>query len=205
MYLIHSSLFPIIRKPSYEEKGISVATVKEPGQTELGKLARKYILNVPASKRHDLSDMLLFLAARTNIYEELLSSSTKDVALFDRHYGSTFVYQCCIGSVQWQLLKTLTTQLGYKVDLSFILDLDTNIAYSRYVERERLDPRAIDGKFIDEKEFCDYNDRARMCFWRYYTDERNVDDTFIINSNRDVKEMAQDITAKIVPLALRDI
>jgi len=182
-----------------EEKGLTVVSAKEPGETLLGRLARNYVLEVSPSKRHALSDMLLFLAARSNVYEEVISSNTSDVALFDRHYGSTFVYQCCLGGVPCSLLETLSSQMGYKVDMSFILDLEPKVAYERHIKREEIEPRADGGNYCSKSEFLEYNEKARMGFCRYYTDKRRSDNAFIINSTEAVETIAENIAAKIAP------
>ncbi|HIA27302.1 MAG TPA: dTMP kinase [Planctomycetes bacterium] len=88
-------------KERLESAGEKVVTVREPGGTHLGEAVRDILLGDDQVAISPETQMLLFLASRVQLLEELISPalSAGSVVLSDRFHLSTVIYQGYAGSV----------------------------------------------------------------------------------------------------------
>jgi dTMP kinase len=77
-----------------EETGLRVKLVREPGGTSLGERVRS-ILKDPEAEISDLSELLLFAAARAQVVNEVIRDELENgsVVICDRFTHSTLAYQ----------------------------------------------------------------------------------------------------------------
>ncbi|MDH4210682.1 MAG: dTMP kinase [candidate division WOR-3 bacterium] len=117
--------------------------VRDPGSTEIGERVRDILLDRKNRGMHAKCEVLLFLAARSQLAYEVLLPALKDkkIVITDRFSDSTFAYQCYARGLPLRLITIFNrfAAAGLKPDLTFLVDID---AAKR---RER-------GKYIDRME-----------------------------------------------------
>ena len=111
-----------------EESGLSVVKTREPGGTKIGDQIREVLVRMDNTELHPRTEILLFLAARAQLVEELIIPSLQEgkIILCDRYGDSTLAYQ---GYGHGLDLETLRSMLhfatgGLKPDLTILLDVD---------------------------------------------------------------------------------
>ena len=129
-----------------EEKGLSVVRTREPGGTKIGDQIREVLVRMDNTELHPRTEILLFLAARAQLVEELIIPSLQQgkIILCDRYGDSTLAYQ---GYGHGLDLETLRAMLqfatgGLKPDLTILLDVDVLTGLKRKKIKEewnRLD------------------------------------------------------------------
>lgn len=138
----------------FEERRIPHLFVREPGSTDTGELIRKFLLD-PARAIHPRSEVLLFLAARSElVYTRILPAlAQKKIVVADRFSDSTIAYQVYGRSLPGRLVRIMNrfASAGLKPDLTLLVDADAAIRHER-------------GKTIDrmEKETDEYHCRVRQ-------------------------------------------
>ena len=75
--------------------GYDVVLIREPGGTRIGEKVRELLLDVKNDDLTDESELLLYLAARSQIINEVINPALADgkVVLCDRFFDSTLAYQ----------------------------------------------------------------------------------------------------------------
>jgi dTMP kinase len=129
-----------------EERGFSVRFFREPGSTYIGEKIREILLD---RRNRDLSphtELLLYLAARTQLIEEALrQASTKyDFVVCDRFFDSTLVYQgyaLGLGPLVDKAVRLFS--LGLRPDLTLLLDAPPEEGLSRLATKDRIESRPI--------------------------------------------------------------
>ena len=124
------------------KKGIDLLRTREPGGTDVGEQIR-YLLQ-HAEEAADLcseSELLLFAASRAQLVREVIAPSLAfgKWVLADRFLDSTTVYQ---GVARGLPLETVRRINDFAVgdcrpDITFLLDIDPDIARSRIDQQER--------------------------------------------------------------------
>ena len=78
-----------------ENKKFSVRFFREPGSTYIGEKIREILLDRKNKELSCHTELLLYLAARTQLIEESLKDALNkyDFVICDRFYDSTLVYQ----------------------------------------------------------------------------------------------------------------
>jgi dTMP kinase len=126
--------------------GYDVIALREPGGTAVGEQIREVVLS---SKNHGISfttEVLLFQAARAQIYREVVLPSLKagKVVLMDRTRDSSVVYQGVVRKFGIELIEQLnniSTQNTFP-DLTLLLDVSVETGLQRRAqttEMNRLD------------------------------------------------------------------
>ena len=118
-----------------EESGLSVVKTREPGGTKIGDQIREVLVRMDNTELHPRTEILLFLAARAQLVEELIIPSLQEgkIILCDRYGDSTLAYQ---GYGHGLDLETLRAMLhfatgGLKPDLTILLDVDVMTGLKR--------------------------------------------------------------------------
>lgn len=123
-----------------------VVIAREPGGTVIAEQIRQVVLS-PENIGMDLTaEVLLFQAARAQIYRELIlpSINAGKIVVCDRSRDSSTVYQGIVrgfGEKRIKALNNLATQKTYP-DITFLLDVPVKIGLSRRRktgENDRLD------------------------------------------------------------------
>jgi dTMP kinase len=117
------------------QQGRDVVTCRDPGSTPLGEAVRSILLD-----RHDLhihrrSEMLLYMAARTQMVEEVIRPAllAGKTVLSDRYLLANVVYQGYGGGLDvatlWEVGRVATG--GLMPDLTIVLDVSADVAAAR--------------------------------------------------------------------------
>lgn len=122
-----------------QEKGISVTTSREPGGTPGAESIRKLLVEGAADKWDEVTETLLFLAARNDhVKKRILPSLSQGITvLCDRFSDSTVVYQGIGKGLGMGFVKELQSLVigNFKPDLTIILDIDPEIGLQRAASR----------------------------------------------------------------------
>lgn len=128
-----------------ESLGRRVVQVREPGGTKFGEELRELLLS--SSKLATRTEMLLFLAARSELVDKVVKPSLDrgiDV-ISDRYTDSTMAYQGYGRGISKSLIRTLNDAITQKCvpDLTVLLDVPPDTGLSRVSEGSGGD--AIEG------------------------------------------------------------
>ena len=122
-----------------QEKNINFIKIREPGGNENSEKIRKLILN-DKSNFNQNTDLLLYMAARSENIDLIKNSYKKKVILIDRFTDSTIAYQHYGMGVSINIIKTLNKYLlkNIKVDFTFLNIVSRNNLYERLKKRKSL-------------------------------------------------------------------
>ena len=122
-----------------KEKKISYIMIREPGGNVNSEKIRKLILN-NKSDFNENTDLLLYMAARSENIDIIRNSYKKKVIIIDRFTDSTIAYQHYGMGVSINLIKTLNKYLlkNIKVDFTFLNIVNKKNLYERLKKRKSL-------------------------------------------------------------------
>jgi dTMP kinase len=108
-------------------KKIPVVLLREPGSTPIGEKIRKILLDPANKKMGVVCEMLLYMAARSQLVEQIIKPELKKgkFVVCDRFLDATLAYQGFGGGLDVKLIKqigSLATS-GIKPDLTFLMDI----------------------------------------------------------------------------------
>jgi len=127
-------------------KGYSVKVYREPGSTKIGEKIRKILLDKKNKPLSAHTELLLYLAARTQLIEEKLKKDLRvyDFIICDRFFDSTLVYQgFALGLKEATERAVKIFSLGIKPDLTFYLDLPAKKGLKRLKTLDRIESRPL--------------------------------------------------------------
>lgn len=147
---------------------IDFVKVREPGGTQLGEKIRNILINEHMCSR---SELLLFLASRAQLVEEVIKPALKErkVVIADRFAHSSVAYQGCgreLGSETVKMLNDFAIDNIYP-DVVFFIDVPVDMAL------ERLNNQ---NKDRIEKEGKEFFEKIRNC----YIDLSKTDKSFVV-------------------------
>ena len=167
------------------QQGCDLVTCRDPGSTPLGEAVRGILLD-----RHDLhihrrSEMLLYMAARTQMVEEVIRPSLEQgkTVLCDRYLLANVVYQGHAGGLDvaalWEVGRVATD--GLMPDLTIVLDVPAETAVARIA-------RPLDRM---ERQGAAFHARVREGF---LTEAAQLPDKIVVvNAARSIEEVQADI------------
>ncbi|MGA2620916.1 MAG: dTMP kinase [Thermoguttaceae bacterium] len=169
------------------EQGHTVVACRDPGSTRLGEAVRELLLG-----RHDLairrrSEMLLYMAARAQLVEELIRPALElgQTVVTDRYLLANVVYQGYGGGLDvdalWELGRQATG--GLMPELTIVLDMPSAQAASR-IDRQ-LDRMESQG--------AAFHQRVRAGFLTEAA--RHPGTMVVIDATRSVEQVQADIRA----------
>lgn len=133
----------------FEQLGQPFIAVRDPGGTRLGESLREILLqriDIPLSMT---SEMLLYMASRSQLVEELILPALEagQHVISDRYLLANVVYQGSAGGLDpeviWQVGAIATS--NRLPDLTILLDIDPEIAYQRmHDDLDRMERRGLD-------------------------------------------------------------
>ena len=121
------------------KKKIDHITIREPGGSKNAEKIRKLILN-KKSKFNKNTDLLLYLAARSENIDKLKKLYKKKIILIDRFTDSTIAYQHYGFGVDIKLIKLINDFIlkDFKVDYTFLNIVNKNNMIKRLKIRKSL-------------------------------------------------------------------
>ena len=170
------------------EKGRQVIVCRDPGSTALGEAIRQLLLN-----RHDLeidrrSEMLLYMAARSQMVEEIVRPAIErgKTVVSDRYLLSNVVYQAHAGGLDvetvWRVGRVATG--GLMPDLTIVLDVPAAAAAERITgQRDRM-----------EQQGDAFHARVRQGF---IAEAARRDDVVVVNAADSIEQVRDNIQAEV--------
>src|SRR3989339_773732 len=125
------------------EKGFDVLVVREPGGTVISEQIRDVVLSAKNVGIAYTTEVLLFQAARAQLYRELVLPSLEahKVVLMDRTRDSSVVYQGMVrgfGVEVIEQLNNISTRETYP-DLTVLLDVSVEVGLRRRAQTDKMD------------------------------------------------------------------
>jgi dTMP kinase len=129
--------------------GHEVVTCRDPGSTELGEALRKIVLEGHSLTIHRRSEMLIYMAARSQLVEQVIRPALNagQTVVSDRYLLANVVYQGYAGGLDveqvWEVGQIATA--GLAPDLTFVLDMDVQEASGRLTrELDRMEMQGME-------------------------------------------------------------
>jgi dTMP kinase len=122
-----------------KEKNINYIKIREPGGNVNSEKIRKLILNNKSDFNQN-TDLLLYMAARSENIDLIKNSYKKKIILIDRFTDSTIAYQHYGMGVDINLIKTLNKYLlkNIEVDFTFLNIVNKKNLHERLKKRKSL-------------------------------------------------------------------
>lgn len=131
------------------QRGRDVVTCRDPGSTALGERLREILLHHHATPIHRRSEMLLYMASRAQLVEEVIrpSLAAGKVVISDRYLLANVVYQAHGGGLSpdevWRVGEV--TVAGVMPRLVLLLDMPAERAASRIQrEHDRMESQGLE-------------------------------------------------------------
>jgi len=164
--------------------GHRVLTCQDPGSTELGETLRAILLQ-GKSPRGLRAEMLLFMAARAQLVEEVIRPAllSGQVVVSDRFLLANVVYQGYAGGLPvdalWKIGRIATA--GLEPDLTILLDMPPDAAQKRI------------GRELDRMEQQDAAYQTRLRQGYLAEAARQPDKIALLDASRPIEEIQADI------------
>lgn len=172
-----------ILEKKLQDKGLKTLVVREPGGVPIAEEIRDVVLS-PRNKGIALTtEVLLFQAARAQLYDELVLPALKQgkVVLMDRTRDSSLIYQGIVRGIgeEWiEKLNDYSTQ-NTTPDMTFLLDLPAEVGYDRRVKAEALDRIEQEGLAMQKDVVAAYRKVAKEDTegrWQTVDGEQSIDE-----------------------------
>jgi len=169
------------------QRGVDVVTCRDPGSTKLGEEIRHLLL-----QRDDLavdrrSEMLLYMAARSQLVEELIrpALAAGKTVVSDRYLLANVVYQGHAGGLDVQRIWEvgLVATGGLLPDLTIVLDMPAE----RAAERLQGEPDRM------ERQGSAFHRRVRDGFLTEARRQRGI----VVDAARPVNQVQRDIRGAV--------
>ena len=172
--------------------GKSIITTREPGGTRISEQIREVVLDTQSTNMSMATEVLLFQAARAQIFAELIipALSESKVILCDRGPYTSVIYQGIVrgfGAKMIEKLNDLSTQKTYP-DLVFLLDVPVEIGLARRAqsgEINRLD-----------NETKDFHEKARQAYLEIAKNDKSGK-WVIIDSMQNIEQVYTQIETEL--------
>ena len=136
-----------------KKNNIKVRTYRDPGDTSIGEKIRKILLNPQHCEMDTRTELLLYMAARAQLWQEKIAPVLKKgyAVLLDRWVSSSCAYQGFAGGFGMDNVNKLAGNCLERVwpDLTIILDVDMETSSARL--KKSLDRMEQKGAVYHEK------------------------------------------------------
>ncbi|MBA7688651.1 Thymidylate kinase [subsurface metagenome] len=118
-----------------KEQGVNVELFRDPGDTGIGEKIRQILLNPEHVAMSTTTEVLLYMAARTQLWQEKISPALKEskCVILDRWLSSTCAYQGHAGDFGMDNVIKIAADCLERPwpDLTIILDVDPRTGLTR--------------------------------------------------------------------------
>lgn len=167
-----------------KKQGVAVESFRDPGGTDIGEKIRQILLNPEHIQMSARSELLLYMAARTQLWEEKISPALKEgrCVILDRWLSSTCAYQGYAGGFGTENVIKIAADCLERPwpDLTIILDVDLETA----AKRVKQTPDRIESKGKG------YHKKVRDGFLKLAKDRKNF---VIIDGSDDIEAVHKQI------------
>ncbi|MBD3246262.1 MAG: dTMP kinase [Candidatus Omnitrophica bacterium] len=129
----------------FQEQKRQVAVFREPGSTRIGERIREILLDPENREISPSTELLLYLAARTQLIDEKLRPALDeyDVVICDRFFDSTLAYQGYALGLREQAREGVRIfSLGMVPDITLLLDSGVEEGLARIPQKDRIESRS---------------------------------------------------------------
>jgi dTMP kinase len=179
----------------YTEAGRESVVLREPGGTVISEQIREVLLNPDNVGMAYTTEVLLFQAARAQIYREIVLPSLEagKIVLFDRTRDSSVVYQGVVRGFGVELIDQLNDISTQKTtpNLTFLMDVPVELGLARRNGSGKMDRLDMEKTDFHEKVRRAYLDLAKNDTagrWR------------IVDASRTIDEIEQDVWSEVAQL-----
>ncbi len=171
-----------------KKKKISFIKLREPGGSINSEKIRKLILS-NKSNFNSNTDLLLYLAARSENIVNLKKNYKKKVIIIDRFSDSTLAYQHFGMGINESFIKTLNKYIieNFKVDFTFLNTVNKSNMIKRLKSRKKLNRY--------DKFHIDFYSRVQKGYLKISKINKNKYQ--IIDSNVDIKKNKELVIKKV--------
>lgn len=124
-------------------KGYDIIVCREPGGTKISEAIRQVILNKEFTEMGNMTELLLYAAARAQLMEEVIRPALKEhkIVICDRFVESSAVYQGIARGMGVDLIYEVNQYaIGDTLpDLTVMIDIDAETGISRKKQQAELD------------------------------------------------------------------
>ena len=178
----------------FAKQNKSFVKTEEPGGTEGANEIRKILLRENNFQWSVESEALLFMAARNDHVEKVIKPAIEDnkIVICDRFMDSTIVYQGMRSPQAKKLSLMLFELIGIDPDITFLIDMDPEIALERALNRA-----------TNEDRFENYGINFQRQLRQNFLDiaNKHSDRIKIIDGNLSPQQVAAQIIENIETLA----
>ena len=178
----------------FAKQNKSFVKTEEPGGTEGANEIRKILLRENNFQWSVESEALLFMAARNDHVEKIIKPAIEDnkIVICDRFMDSTIVYQGMRSTQAKKLSLILFELIGINPDITFLIDMDPEIALDRALNRA-----------TDEDRFENYGINFQRQLRQNFLDiaNKHSDRIKIIDGDLSPQQVAAQIIENIETLA----
>jgi len=172
--------------------GKDVVVLREPGGTVISEQIRDVVLSAKNIGIAFTAEVLLFQAARAQIYREIVLPSLEagKIVILDRSRDSSVVYQGMVrgfGKDMVEKLNDLSTKETYP-DATFLLDLPVELGLQRRVESGKMDRLDMEGMEFHVKVRDAYLELAKA---------DTHDRWHIIDASQSLEEVQEELWTKV--------
>lgn len=167
---------------------------REPGGSEISEQIREIILSKENAKMADISEVLLYAAARAQLVSELIKPSLSEgkVVICDRFVDSSFAYQSFGRGLSLSLIKDINAHAiqGIMPNLTVLIDINPAIAAKRLAEGREKD------RLESEKD--EFHLRVAEGYRRLAEADRER--YFVVNGEQSPESIHEKILERVLPL-----
>lgn len=171
-----------------KKKRIDHIKIREPGGHKNSEKIRNLILNNKSNFNNN-TDLLLYLAARSENIDYLKTYYKKKIILIDRFVDSTIAYQHFGMSVDLSIIKKINNHL--------IKNFNVNFTFLNTVNQKNMKIRLKKRKKLNRYDLFDYNFYRRVQNGFLKIAKKNKSKYLIIDSNKEIKFNKEVIINKI--------
>ena len=177
----------------FQQLDVPCVATREPGDTALGDLIRKILLEVSVDAIAPLTELFLYLADRSHHVSQIIvpAISARKIVLCDRFTDSTLAYQGYGRGIDLAWLRELNNAATsfIRPDLTFLLDCPIEVGLARVAERKYEAGTSREDRF--ERETVEFHEKVRAGFLALAQEEPGR--FCIIDAAKTVDESAADI------------
>jgi dTMP kinase len=155
------------------QQGRACVVTREPGGTELGRLIRKFLLEVGENEIAAPTELFLYLADRAQHVQQIIrpALAAGHIVLCDRFTDSTLAYQGYGRGLELEWLRRLneTATGGLRPNLTVLLDCAVEAALARAAGRRDRGVDTAEDRF--EREEIEFHERIRSGFLKLAAQE----------------------------------
>lgn len=174
------------------EEGKDVVVLREPGGTAISEQIRQVVLSPTNTSMAFTTEVLLFQAARAQIYREIVIPSLKagKVVIMDRSRDSSVIYQGMVRGFGKELINNLNDLSTDKTlpNLTILLDLPVAMGLQRREESGKIDRLDMEAQ--------DFHQKVRDAYLELAGEDK-TNRWVIIDAQKSVDEVEADIWLEI--------